>query len=257
MRDGFGTFARKEALEIVRTWRLWVLPGMALFFALSGPPLARFTPQILQSLAGMPADAVLKLLGHAPNFFDAYAQWLKNLSQVVFFALVIIYGGIVSGEKASGTAMLVLTKPLSRAAFVTAKVLVHCAFVAVLLVAGTALTQVMTALTFGSAPPGPLWQASLSWLVLAWFFIALMALLSVYIDSQAGAAGIGIGVWAVLALLALSPTMVLFTPAGLLVSPSAVAQGAPFPSVWPVALSIVATAAFTGAAAWGFGTREL
>src|SRR5665647_131722 len=41
-------FARKEALEILRTWRIWVLPGILLFFALTGPVLARFTPDDLR-----------------------------------------------------------------------------------------------------------------------------------------------------------------------------------------------------------------
>ena len=35
--SGFRVFARKELREIVRTWRIWVLPGILLFFALTGP----------------------------------------------------------------------------------------------------------------------------------------------------------------------------------------------------------------------------
>jgi ABC-2 type transport system permease protein len=257
MKDGFGAFVAKEFLEIVRTWRIWVLPGMALFFAFSGPAMAKWTPQILQSVAGMPADAVIKLLGHEPNVFDSYAQWIKNLSQVVFFALVIIYAGVISSERKSGTAVLVLTKPVSRSAFVLAKVLVHGVFITAITVAGTLVTWGMTVLVFGDAPGGPLWQASLSWLVLALFFLALMTLLSVLMDSQAGAAGVGIGVWAVLALIALAPAAVLFTPAGLLVSPMAVAEGAPFPSVWPVVGSFFAAGALVAWAAAAFRTKEL
>jgi len=257
MRDGFSTFVGKEFLEIIRTWRIWVLPGMVLFFALTGPGLAKYTPQILQAVAGMDAEAVVKLLGHAPSLFDSYAQWIKNLSQVIFFALVIIYAGVISSERASGTAVLVLTKPVSRTAFVLAKVFVHGVFISAITVGGTLVTWGMTALVFGDAPGGPLWQASLSWLVLALFFLALMTLLSVLIDSQAGAAGVGIGVWAALALISLAPAAVLFTPAGLLVSPMAVAQGAPFPSAWPVVGSLVAAGVLVAWAAASFGTREL
>jgi len=35
--NGFTVFARKEAREILRTWRVWVLPGILAFFALTGP----------------------------------------------------------------------------------------------------------------------------------------------------------------------------------------------------------------------------
>lgn len=257
MRDGFGAFVGKEALEILRTWRLYVLPGMALFFALTGPVLAKYTPQILQALAGFDAAEVVKLMGRQPGVVDSYLQWIKNLSQVVFFALVIIYAGVISSERKSGTAVLVLTKPVSRTAFVLAKVFVHSVFVAAVTVVGTAITWGVTLLVYGEAPAGPLWQASLSWLVLALFFVALMTLLSVLMDSQAGAAGVGIAVWAALALAALVPAAVVFTPAGLLVTPMAVAEGAPFPSIWPVAGSLVLTAGVIAAAARAFRDKEL
>ena len=30
--SGTAVFARKEAMEILRTWRIWVLPGILLFW---------------------------------------------------------------------------------------------------------------------------------------------------------------------------------------------------------------------------------
>src|ERR1035437_11075744 len=37
--SGFAAFAGKEAREILRTWRIWILPGILLFFALTGQVL--------------------------------------------------------------------------------------------------------------------------------------------------------------------------------------------------------------------------
>ena len=45
-----------------------------------------------------------------------------------------------------------LTKPVSRSAFVVVKAAVNAAFVTVLLVVGTALTWALTAAMFGTAP---------------------------------------------------------------------------------------------------------
>src|SRR5664280_430565 len=135
--SGFAVFAHKEAREILRTWRIWVLPGILLFFALTGPVLARFTPQIVGALAGNQFGG-LKL--PTPTYLDAYTQWIKNLSQIGLFALIIIYAGVVSAESKSGTAILVLTKPVSRPAFVIAKAAVHSAFLAVVVVIGTLVT---------------------------------------------------------------------------------------------------------------------
>src|SRR5665811_336834 len=92
---------------------------------------------------------------------SAYIQWIKNLSQIALFALIIIYGSIVSSESKSGTAVLVLTKPVSRTAFVIAKAAVHSAFLAVLVVAGTLVTWALTAAVFGQAPGSALWSSAL------------------------------------------------------------------------------------------------
>ncbi|MDD0857661.1 hypothetical protein NHF46_07770 [Arthrobacter alpinus] len=84
-------FARKEALEITRTWRIYVLPSIMLLFAVTGPVLAKYTPELLGAVAGS-QFASLQL--PEPTVFDSYGQWIKNLSQIVIFALIIIYGAL-------------------------------------------------------------------------------------------------------------------------------------------------------------------
>jgi hypothetical protein len=37
---GFGAFLRKELIEIRRTWRLWVIPGMLVFLGVTSPIIA-------------------------------------------------------------------------------------------------------------------------------------------------------------------------------------------------------------------------
>lgn len=254
--NGFSAFVRKEATEILRTWRIWVLPGILLFFALTGPTAARFTPEILKAVAGMPAAVIEKLIP-APTYLDSYGQWAKNLSQIGLFALIIIYGGLISSERKSGTAILVLTKPVSRTAFVTAKALVHAAFLTITVMAGTLLTWALTRLVFGTAPPGPLVTSAFSWLIFGLLFLALMTLLSVLLPSQAGAAGVGIGVYALLAMAGLSKTLVLYTPVGLANAPSVLAAGQPFPLLWPLLSAIALSIALVAAAAWLFARQEL
>src|SRR5450756_482872 len=76
-------------------------------------------PTLVDRLGGLQqgfAISVAEAVGSA-----AYAEYLGNLGELVMFALVIAYGGIVSSEVRSGTAALALAKPLSRGAFVLAK----------------------------------------------------------------------------------------------------------------------------------------
>ena len=248
-------FARKETFEILRTWRLYVLPAILLLFAVTGPLLAKYTPDIVTALAG---DQLAGLHLPTPTVTAAYAQWIKNLSQVGLFALIIIYGGIVSSERRSGTAILVLIKPVSRTAFITAKAVVHGAYVSVLLVLGTLVTWAVSAAVFGDAPGTDLWSASLTWLVLALVYLAVMVLFSVLIPSAAGAAGAGLGVFVVLSVGGIWKPTADYSPAGLLGRATTLATGAATDSVlWPVLVSLGVSVVVVGLAALLFRRQEL
>ena len=252
--SGYAVFARKETQEIFRTWRLWVLPGILAFFALTGPPLARYTPEIVKAFA---SDQLGGFTIPTPTYLDAYGQWAKNLTQVALFALIIIYGGIVSAESRSGTAVLVLTKPVSRTAFVVVKAVVNSAFVAVLLLVGTLLTWGLTAAMFGTAPASALWSSALVWLVLAVLFIALMTLLSVVIGSTAGAAGAGLGCFAMASIASIWKPLASYSPAGLTSAATALAAGTAAAPLWPVLTSLALSVVLVTLAAVLFRRKEL
>jgi ABC-2 type transport system permease protein len=252
--SGAAVFARKEAREILRTWRIWVLPGILLFFALTGPVLARFTPEIMGALAG---DQLSGLKIPTPTYLDAYNQWIKNLSQIALFALIIIYGSIVSSESKSGTAVLVLTKPVSRSAFVITKAAVHSAFLAILVVAGTLVTWALTAAVFGEAPGSALWSSALVWLVFGVLFIALMTLLSVLIGSAAGAAGAGLGAYALVSIAAIWKPLGTYSPAALPNQAASLAAGKDGVVLWPVLTSLLLAAVLIAFAALAFRRKDL
>ena len=121
--SGLDAFLRKELSEIRRTWRIWVIPGMLVFFGITSPIIAALTPALVQSMAASQPGVVIQL--PPPTARDAYGQFLKNLDQFVLIAVVITGAAVVSGERSSGTAILALTKPLSRGAFVVAKIVSH------------------------------------------------------------------------------------------------------------------------------------
>lgn len=250
---GLVAFARKEAVEILRTWRIWVLPGMLLFFAVSGPVLAKLTPQILGAVGGSQFAGVLP----TPTYLDSYGQWAKNLTQIVLFAVIIIYGGLISGEHRSGTAILVLTKPVSRPAFVVAKAAVHAVFLTVIVVLGTFVTWGGTALVFGRAPGAALWSSAVAWLALGVLFLGVMTLLSTLLDSQAGAAGIGLGVFALVSVAGLWEPLGKYSPAALPGQTAALAAGKGSAILWPVVTSLALAALLVAAAAFVFRTKEL
>lgn len=247
-------FARKEMFEIVRTWRIWVLPAIVLFFAATGPVLARFTPELVGALVG---NSLGGLKVPTPTYVDSYAQWTKNLSQIVLVAVVIVYGSLVSGEVKSGTAALVLTKPLSRRAFIAVKASTNSLFLAVVVTVGALLTWGLTWLIFGEAPGAGLWRATGAFIVLGLLFVSLMTLLSALIESGAGAAGAGLAAYVLLAIGAIWEPLGDYSPAGLISAPASLAAGHQVDTAWPVITALLVAIAAVALAAQVFRLKDL
>jgi ABC-2 type transport system permease protein len=218
--------------------------------------MAKYTPEILKALGGSDYAALVKAMPK-PSYLDAYGQWIKNLSQIGIFAIIIIYGGLISSERKSGTAILVLTKPLSRRSYVIAKATVHCAFLALSVGITTVATWSVTRMVFGKSPGGPLWWAVVGWLALAIFFLGVMTLLSSMLESQAGAAGIGLAVFAALSVAGMWEPLRRFSPAGLVQAPAALAAGRQSAILSPVITSCGLAVLLVMAAAEIFRTKEL
>lgn len=254
--QGFGAFLGKELREIVRTWRIWVLPAIVLFFALSGPPLAKVTPELLGTLMAEQQPGVVIQLPD-PTHVDAYLQWVKNLSQIVLFAVIIMFGGMVSSEKKAGTAILVLTKPLSRAAFVLAKFVSQTLLLVVTVMIGALVTWGVTHAVFGEAPAAVLAEATGAWLAFGVLFVALMLLLSTVFDSQPAAAGLGFLVYVVTSIAGLWEVALKYTPAGLVNAPTDIVTDKAVALGWPVASALVLAAIFVAIAVAVFRAREL
>lgn len=252
--SGFRAFLGKELREIVKTWRIWVLPGIVLFFAVTGPVIARFAPQLVQALA---PDTGLVIQIPDPTFLDAYLQWTKNLVQIVTFAIIIIFAGAVSAERRSGTAVLVLTKPLSRTAFIVAKYLAQGALLVGTVAVGAAITWALTYAVFGEAPLLSLAQATGVWLVWALMILGIMVFLSSLVGSQAGAAGLGLGAFVLLSIASIWAPAVRYSPVGLLNLYDEIVAGRAGSLLWPVVTGFALTGVALAKAVWAFSRKEL
>lgn len=251
---GFRGFLRKETAEFVRTWRIWVLGGFLLFFALGSPILAKLTPQILASVGSSQPGVVITIPD--PIWRDAYAQWIKNLTQMGTMIVIVVAAGSVASEVAAGTAQLVLAKPVSRAGFVLAKFVSIALFVTVLAAAGTAIVQAETYAVFGSAPAAVLWQSSGLWLVGA-LLLAAVAILASSMMPTLAAVGVSILVFLMLPVAGIWPDVAKYTPAGLLGMPARLVTGTHVDALWPMVTTLAAIAVLLGLACVAFSRREL
>ena len=116
--SGYFILLRKEVKELFRSGKLIVLAAVFLFFGLLSPVAAKYLPAIIGSIG---ESQKIQIIIPEPTWLDAVAQYLKNLTQLCTFIIIIIFMGIVSREKESGTAVFLLVKPVSRGSFLLAK----------------------------------------------------------------------------------------------------------------------------------------
>ena len=253
--SGFGAFLRKELIEIRRTWRLWVIPGMLVFFGVTSPIIAAVTPALVRSVTASQRGVSVTI--PPPTALDAYAQFIKNLDQFVLIAVVIIGAAVISGERATGTAILVLTKPLSRRAFVVAKILSQAALLVVATALGTAACLAMTAVVFDGTGGGRLVTAVAVWLLYASLLIVVMTLFSAAFRSRGAASGAGLAYFFVTLLLSNWAPMARYSFLGLLPAMGRALIGAPMSLGWPVATALGAILVGVAAAVRIFERQEL
>ncbi len=252
---GFLVFLVKELTEIRKTWRIWVLPGILITIGFISPVLAEVTPALIESLTGDDPGIVIEIPD--PVAADAYLQFFSNLNQIALIALIIVSAGIISSERRRGTAILTLTKPLSRPAMIMAKAIAQALLLVVATALATLVCWLLTLLVFGGSPVAEFLQAVLIWLVLALFFIAATVLFSTLFDSQSGAAGLGLALYLSISILSAWSVGQEYTPAGLFTATTDLINGTNPELVLPVLTGILATVVFLLLAIWIFNRQEL
>ena len=194
-KSRFLPLLKKESLEIIRTYKFLILAAVFLFFGLASPLAARFMPQFLESM-NKQMNIVIQI--PTPTYKDAVLQFTKNISQMISFVLFFLCMGLVATEKSSGTAVFVLVKPVSRAKFVLAKLVVLWLAVLICHVAAALFCYFYTLVLFGELPLLPfLITNGILILYLLWL-VTLIAFFSMIMNSSAAAAGLSILTWAVL-----------------------------------------------------------
>lgn len=248
---GYLPFLRKELREILATWRIVVIPATLLFCAIASPLLAKATPYLVSTVANLPITLP------DPTVTDAYAQWAKNLGQIALLVVIVSFAGAVTSERTSGTAVLALSKQLTPAAFILAKVTAGVALVTVSTLVSTGVMWVMTRVVFGEAPVRALAAGTGAWLLLAVLCLAIVVVFSTTLDATSASAGLGIGSWLVMAGISVWGPAARWSPVGMVNLPSSLAAGAEAAWVWPVVTAAIATIVLVAAAILILRRREL
>ncbi len=145
----FLTLFHKEILENIRNYKLISIVLIFAFFGLASPLAAYYIPDIM---AYATKSQNIKIEIPPPTYNDALLQYVKNISQMCVFILIIINMGIVAGEKDRGTAVFLLVKPVSRKGFIVAKLASVLSIAALALTTSCVLCALYTYLFFDAIP---------------------------------------------------------------------------------------------------------
>lgn len=206
-------FTKKEIMEIVKTYRLWVVPVFFLFLGFSAPASAKFLPEILESQL---RDQNITLKLPEPSAIEAYQQYFKNLSQMGLIAVILLSMGLISTERDTGVLAQLIAKPIRRSSILLSKWLVHGSWFVVSMILGAIGCYFYTLGLFGQADLGQFVVANLVFGVYLLLIFSLTVAASSVFSNQIGAGAVALGAYFVLSLIPmLGKEVARFSPATL------------------------------------------
>jgi len=197
---------------------------------------------------------------------DNLGIFIQLMAMFPMFAVIVFTQGAIIGEKQSGTAAWIMSAPVSRSAFILAKLTANAIgfFVIIILVQGL-VAYVQLSLSDGSSLPIAPYLAMLALLSLyLLFYLALTLMLGTFFDTRGPVLGIAIAV-AIGSMLGVGNLFAGFLPWLTVLLPEAIpgiltllVQGEPLPDVWPIPIILISVYSllFIALAIWRFDREE-
>lgn len=250
---GFGNLLRKENQAWWGT-RRWLVQAALWTIILNGlVAVMLFVLPNLTTPEGQPAIEDDPIMMGIQGFFAVGSMALS-------IGIIILTQDMVIGEKESGTAAWILSKPVSRTAFILSKLAANAIGILVILIAlQAAIAYGLLALANGGPLPLPHFLAGVGLVVLqGLFYLTLTLVMGVVADNRGMVLGVALGVLLGGTLLRNVPVLALATPWALPDVAALVATGQPLPMMFitPVVLTAVWSLIFAFVAVWRFQQLE-
>ena len=236
--SGFKVLLRKELREQFKTSKVVIVAAVFLFFGLSSPLLTKYTPELIKAVG----TGGITIEMPPPTSSDSLVSYSSNMAQFGVLIAVLVAMGAIAKEIETGTAAMVLSKPVGRLAFITAKLNAEFfTFLLALLLGGLACWG-YTLMLFGDANTlGFLYQN----LLLGLFFVLCLSVtlfFSSLMKSQLAAGGLSLALIIFLAAISGLPLVGRYLPGQLINWGNRLAMDVPGRSEWgaaAVALGVI------------------
>ncbi len=256
---GFRVLLAKELREQFRTGRIIAVAAVFIFFGILGPLTDRYMKNIIEFVGSQGGAGGMQITVPDPSLKGSLAQIGKNLSQFGYICAILLAMGSVAWEKERGTAGMIMTKPASRAAFLTAKLAAIAVNLAIATLLGTGLGYLYTTLLYPDTFPlgGYIAMAATLWWTSV-VFAAITLLGSTITRSAIAAAGIGLVAFLVLGILVAIEPLAIWSPLGLLPEISKLAiRETTGNFLWPLVFNLALVPVLVMVAWFDFRRQEL
>jgi ABC-2 type transport system permease protein len=230
---GWWPLFKKEILEQVRTYRLIIVAGVFLFFGLTTPLTLKYLPEIIK-LAGESMQITIP----PPTAVQSLAEFAGTILQLGVLILILIGMGSIANEYKNGTALLTLSKPVTRAAFVTAKMAALSLNLVVSLLVSGLVCFAYTAWLIGPADIGPFMLQNALLCLFLIFCLSLTLLFSSLFKSGLAAGGLAMAVIVFQAVLSSLPNIGDYLPGRLPGWGLNILNGSAQPNWWALTITL-------------------
>ncbi len=232
---GLSALLKKEIREQLRTYRLVVVGGVFLLFGITTPLMLKYLPEFIK-LAGEQMEITVP----PPTAVQALVEYAGSVGQIGVLVAVLVAMGSVANELQRGTAVMTLSKPVTRAAFVTAKFAATSLTFLVALAVSSAVCLAYTVWLIEPADAVSFLGLNLLLALFLVFCLAVTVLFSSLFKSSLAAGGTALGVLVGQAVLSVLPWVGDYMPGKLLGWGNALFSGGPS-YWWALAVTVVLT----------------
>lgn len=197
--------------EGIRSFKLWIILLIFVFFGIVSPALAKLTPVIMEKV--LPANAGVQL--PEVTAIDAWQQFFKNVGQLGLIVFAILFLQLFWEDIRNGSLILFLTKGVSRVTVIFAKWLYAGIIWTVVYLISFAITFIYTVSLFPSATMDHLMLAIFCLWLFGIFLYMSACCFAMWTESLIGGL-IGAGVlWIVGMIMMVFPKVEYYSPASL------------------------------------------
>jgi ABC-2 type transport system permease protein len=233
---GFAPLLKKEIREQFKLYRLVIVGGIFVFFGISDPIMLKYLPEILK-LAG---SGNLNIQIPTPTAAQSLAEYAGNIGQIGVLVAVLVAMGCIANELKSGTAVMTLSKPVSRSAFVSAKLLAMSMAFIVSMILGSLFCFGYTVWLIQGAAVMPFVGLNLLLGLFLVFCLSVTLFFSSLYKSGLAAGGLAISVVIVQAIISSIPVIGNFMPGKLLSWGTDLLTGSGTGNWWALGITVVA-----------------